>query len=229
MMARQDASFGRMVVVLAAVVVVLAGMHLAAPVLTPILFALFFALIFAPVYARLRCRLPTVLAPLVMLVGLGILFVGLFVLLSASIARLTGRLGFYAQKLNGKVGDFQALLDRLGLSGADLSEVVNGSAVVGAVGAILSGVAGFLSSLFLILMIVLFLPSEGTAMMDRLRASVAAENPQVARLTVIGQSVVRQFGLRDIVNPCRSRCSWPSCSRPSLRRGGSPALWGCPT
>jgi AI-2 transport protein TqsA len=115
MMARQNASFGRMVVVLAAVVVVLAGMHLAAPVLNPIVFALVFALIFAPVYAWLRRRLPTALALLVMLVGLGILFVGLFVLLSASIARLTGRLGFYAQKLNGKVGDFQALLDRLGL------------------------------------------------------------------------------------------------------------------
>jgi AI-2 transport protein TqsA len=72
--------------------------------------------------------------------------------------------------------------------------------VVGAVGAVLSGVAGFLSSLFLILMIVLFLLPEGGTMMDRLRSSVAADNPQVARLTVIGQSVVRQFGLRAIVN-----------------------------
>src|SRR5918994_2143502 len=36
--------------------------------------------------------------------------------------------------------------------------------------------------------------------MNRLRASVHEDNPQVARLTVVGQSVVRQFGLRAIVN-----------------------------
>jgi AI-2 transport protein TqsA len=200
MTTQENASFGRMVVVLAAVVVVLAGMHLAAPVLNPILFALVLGLIVAPVYAWLRRRLPTGLALIVMLVGLGVLSVGLFVLLSVSISRFTGRLGFYTQQLHGQVGDIQDLLDRLGLSGADLSEAVNSSAVVGALGTVLSGIAGFLSSLFLILMIMLFLLAEGSAMMDRLRTSVRADNTQVARLTVIGQSVMRQFGLRAIVN-----------------------------
>jgi AI-2 transport protein TqsA len=120
--------------------------------------------------------------------------------LSASISRFTGRLSFYTQQLNGQLADLQGLLDRLGLSGVDLSEAVNSSALVGAIGAVLSGISGFLSSLFLILMIMLFLLAEGSAMMDRLRASVAHDNPQVARLTVIGQNVVLQFGLRAIVN-----------------------------
>jgi AI-2 transport protein TqsA len=57
-----------------------------------------------------------------------------------------------------------------------------------------------LSDLFLILMITLFLLGEGPAMMDRLRASASRDNPQVERLTAVGQSVVRQFGLRAIVN-----------------------------
>jgi AI-2 transport protein TqsA len=197
---KQRSSFGRVVFVLAATVVVLAGMHLAAPVLNPVLFALVFGLLFAPLYAWLRRRLPAGLALVIMLGGLVIIFLGLFVLLSTSIGRFTGRLGVYAQQLNGQLGDLQRLLDRLGLAGADLSEAVNSSALVGAVGAVLSGIAGFLSSLFLVLMIMLFFLSEGSAMMDRLRASVAEDNPQVARLTVIGRSVVRQFGLRAIVN-----------------------------
>jgi predicted PurR-regulated permease PerM len=46
-------------VVLAATVVVLARMHLAAPVFNPIFFALVFDLIFARVYTWLRRRLPT--------------------------------------------------------------------------------------------------------------------------------------------------------------------------
>jgi hypothetical protein len=65
-------------------------------------------------------------------VGLVIVFVGLFFLLSASISRFTGRLSFYTQQLNGQLGDLQGLLDRLGISGVDLSEVVNSSALVGA-------------------------------------------------------------------------------------------------
>jgi AI-2 transport protein TqsA len=196
----QRASFARMLFILAATVVVLVGARLAAPVLNPILFAIVFGLLCAPVYGWLLRRLPTGVALLLTFVGLLIIIVGLFVLLSASISRFTGRLSFYTQQLNGQLADLQGLLDRLGLSGVDLSEVVNSSALVEAIGAVLSGIGGFLSSLFLILMIMLFLLSEGSAMMDRLRASVAHDNPQVARLTVIGQNVVLQFGLRAIVN-----------------------------
>ena len=54
--------------------------------------------------------------------------------------------------------------------------------------------AGFLSDVFLILMIMLFLLGEGPAMMIRLRAGAGRDNPQVERLTAVGRSVVRQFG-----------------------------------
>jgi AI-2 transport protein TqsA len=189
-----------MLFILAAAVVVLVGVRLSAPVLNPILFAIVFALLFAPVYGWLQRRLPAGVALLLSFVALLIIIMGLFVLLSASISRFTGRLSFYAQQLDAQLADLQELLDRLGLSGVDLSEAVNTSALVEAIGAVLSGISGFLSSLFLILMIMLFLLGESSAMMERLRTSVAHDNPQVARLTVIGQSVALSFGLRAIVN-----------------------------
>ena len=190
----------RVLIILAATTIVLAGLHLAAPVVNPIHFAVVFGLIFAPVYSRLRRRLPTEVSLGIMLVGLAVRFVGLFSLLSVSIGRLTARLGFYSLQLNLQVGDIEDMLDRLGLTGTDLSQVVNSGAIVGTLGTVLAELAGFLSSIFLILMIMLFFLAEGSTMMDRLRTSVAADNPQVARLTVIGQNVVRQFGLRAIVN-----------------------------
>jgi predicted PurR-regulated permease PerM len=196
----QRASFARVLFIVAATVVVLVGVRLSAPVLNPILFAIVFSLLFAPVYSWLLRRLPTGVALLLSFVGLLIIIVGLFILLSASISRFTGRLSFYAQQLDAQLSDLQGLLDRLGLSGVDLSEAVNTSALVGAIGTVLSGISGFLSSMFLILMIMLFLLGESSAMMERLRTSVAHDNPQVARLTVIGQSVALSFGLRAIVN-----------------------------
>ena len=197
----RQSSFLRVMLVLAATVVVLVGVRLSAPVLNPILFAVVLSLLVSPVYAwLLRRGLPTGLALVLVLVGLTIVFVGLFFLLGASISRFSERIGFYASQLNGELGDLDALLERLGLANVDLRDAVNSSALVGAIGVVLSGVSGFLSSLFLILMIMLFLLSEGPAMMNRLRASVHKDNPQVARLTAVGQGVVLQFGLRAIVN-----------------------------
>jgi predicted PurR-regulated permease PerM len=198
--ARQP-SFLRVMLFLAATVVVLAGMRLGAPIVTPILFAFVLSLVFSPVYAWLKERgLPPPLALLVMLVGLGILFVALFVFLSVSIGKFTGRLAFYTAQLDIRTDELQSLIEGLGISNLDLREVVNPGAIVGALGSVLSSLGGFLSNLFLILMIILFLLGEGPAIAARLRASVAPDNPQLARLTVVSRGVIRQLGLRAITN-----------------------------
>src|SRR3712207_6147926 len=187
--------------VLAATVVVLVGIRLGAPILNPIFFAVVLTLLFSPVYSWLKRRgLPAPLALVIMLVLLAVLFVGLFYILGVSIARFGERVGFYTAQLNGQLVDLDVLIERLGLSNVELREVVNPGALADALGVVLSGIAGFLSDLFLILMIMLFLLGEGPAIMNRLRSSVSEDNPQVARLTVVGRSVVRQFGLRAIVN-----------------------------
>src|SRR5215203_2154852 len=194
-------SFLRVMLVLAATVVVLVGIRLGAPILNPIFFAVVLTLLVSPIYSwLLRRGLPAPLALVAMLVILIILFVGLSFILGASIGKFSERVGFYTTQLNGQLDSLDALLERLGLSNVDLQEVVKPSALAGTLGVVLSGIAGFLSDLFLILMITLFLLGEGPAMMNRLRASVAEDNPQVTRLTSVGQSVVRQFGLRAIVN-----------------------------
>src|ERR687898_2386010 len=195
------ASFLRVILLLAATVVVLVGIRLGAPILNPIFFAVVLTLLFSPVYSWLKRRgLPAPLALLIMLVLLTVLFMGLFFILGASIARFSERVGFYTTQLNGQVESLDALIERLGLANVDVHDVVKPSALADVIGIILSGIAGFLSDLFLILMIMLFLLGEGPAMMNRLRAGVGADNPQVARLTTVGRSVVRQFGLRAIVN-----------------------------
>jgi predicted PurR-regulated permease PerM len=198
--ALRQPSFFRVMLVLAATVVVLVGLRLSAPVLNPILFAVVFSLLCAPVYGWLRRRLPTGLALLITFVGLLIFFVVLAAILGISITRFSERVGFYIAQLNDELGNLNTLIESLGLSGVDLREALDPSALAGALSAVLAGIAAFLSDLFLILMIMLFLLAEGSAMMDRVRASVSSDNPQVERLNAIGQGVVLQFGLRAIVN-----------------------------
>ena len=199
--ALRQPSFLRVVLLLAALVVVFVGMRLAAPILDPILFALVLALLFSPIYGWLRRHgLPTPLALVVMLVGLTVLFLAIAGILGISIARFSGDIGSYTHKLNGQLDNIQSLTKSLGVSKADLHKALSPSVLTGAIGAILGGVADFLSNLFLILVIVLFLLAEGPAMMNRLRASTGEDHPQVARLTIFGRNVVRQLGLRAIVN-----------------------------
>ena len=194
-------SFLRVMLVLATTVVVFAGMRLAAPILDPILFAVVLALLFSPVYAWLRRRrVPTPLALVIMLVGLTVLFLAIAGILGVSIARFSGDIASYTSKLNGQLNDIQSLTKSLGVSKADLHKALSPSALTGAIGVVLGGVADFLSNLFLILVVVLFLLAEGPAMMNRLRASAGEDHPQVTRLTIFGRNVVRQLGLRAIVN-----------------------------
>src|SRR3712207_6626638 len=154
----REPSFLRVMLVLAATVVVLVGIRLGAPILNPIFFAVVLTLLFSPVYSWLKRRgLPTPLALVVMLIGLTILFLALFFVLSISITRFGERVGFYVAQLGVELDNLDALLERLGLSNVDLQEVVKPSALADALGVVLSGIAGFLSDLFLILMITLFL------------------------------------------------------------------------
>jgi AI-2 transport protein TqsA len=199
--ALRQPSILRVMLGLAATVVVLVGMRLAAPILNPILFALVLSLLFSPIYAWLtRHRIPTPLALVIMLVGLTVLFVGIFLIMGVSIARFSGDIASYSGKLNVQVGNLQDLVSRAGLSEVNIRDAVKPSALAGAIGSVLAGVADFLSNLFLILVIVLFLLAEGPTMMDRLRSSAGSDHPQVERLTVFGRNVVRQLGLRAIVN-----------------------------
>src|SRR5215210_620886 len=127
-------SFLRVMLLLTTMVVVFVGMRLAAPILDPILFAVVLALLFSPVYAWLRRhRVPTPLALVIMLVGLTVLFLGLFFILGVSIARFSGDIGSYTGKLNDQLDNIQNLTKSLGVSKADLQKALSPSTLTGAI------------------------------------------------------------------------------------------------
>ena len=199
--ALRQPSFLQVMLFLATTVAVLVGMRMAAPILNPILIAVVLALLVNPIYALLRRhRVPTPLALVVMLVGLTILFLAIGLILGVSIARFSEDLGPYSGKLNDQLDNLQGTLKSLGISKSDVTNAVKPSDLTGAISDALSGVTGLLSNLFLILLYVLFFLAEGPAMMNRLRRSVGNDHPQAERLGVFGRNVVRQLGLRAIVN-----------------------------
>lgn len=197
----QPTTFGRVLIVLAAAVIVLGGIHAAASILAPILFALVLALILSPIYAwLLRRGLPSALSIMIMLVGQIVLFGLIGYIIAASITQLSSRLAFYASQIDAFGATVQSWLAQIGLTTFDPRALFSGGWLTGLLGALLSGIGAFLSNAVLIIMFILFFLLEGTAIMQRLRDSVRADNPQLARLASFGQGVMRQFGMRALVN-----------------------------
>src|SRR5919107_4897431 len=86
----RQTSFLRVMVVLAATGIVLVIIRLGAPILNPIFFALVLSLLFSPIYAWLGRRgLPKPVALVIMLFGMTMLFLVIFYVLGASIARFS--------------------------------------------------------------------------------------------------------------------------------------------
>jgi AI-2 transport protein TqsA len=94
--ALRQTSFLRVMLILAATVVVLVGIRLSAPILNPIFFAVVLTLLFSPIYSWLKRRgLPSPLALVIMLVVIAAIFIALFFILGVSISTFSERVGFY--------------------------------------------------------------------------------------------------------------------------------------
>lgn len=194
-----QATIGRILIVLAAAVIVLGGMRASAPVLNPMMFAVVLSLLVSPLYGWLRRqRLPSWLSLIIMMVVLGFAFGALFYMLSASVTSLAGRLTFYVSQLDTRIDSIVASLSKLGLESIDVHQFANGSTMVRFLRGILGAIGGLVSNFSLILMTTLFFVAEGPYIMKRLLR--ATNNPQVAQLTTFGENVIHQFGLRAIVN-----------------------------
>ena len=135
-----------------------------------------------------------------MVIGLVASTFGLVMLVSTSLSRFTAELSLYAAQWDDQLTRLQARLDGLGLQAVDLSSVFDPSAIATVLGTIAAAILSFLSDLFLILVLVLFLLAEGPAMMRRLQASMGERHPRIERLFDVGKGVTRQFALRAVVN-----------------------------
>lgn len=177
----------RGLVTIAATVVVLAGMRLAAPVLSPLLLAVFFATLAFPIYRRIRRRLPAGVALALLALLLVAIVVGLGALVGLSAAQLVDNLGQYQAQLNERLGEVRL-------------PAVESSVVIALIGAFAEALVGTVTSFFFVVVAILFLVADGPGMMARLRAWLGAGYPLVTRLEQFGPSMQRFFGLRSYLN-----------------------------
>ncbi len=152
----------RILIISAALVVVIAGMKNAAPMLVPFLLSVFIAVISFPLMSRLQqSGMPkgfalAIVMFLVMLVG-----IGMTVLIGTSITDFGQMMPVYQVRISAEWNNFLAWLNSHGISVTDnIKEMIDPSAAVGLLSSILKGFGNVLTNSFLIMLTVAFILIE---------------------------------------------------------------------
>jgi predicted PurR-regulated permease PerM len=163
----------RSLLVLAGIVVIVAGLRTAAPILVPFLLSVFIATISAtPMFWLQRRGVPTGLA---LLLVIGVLLVagfGLGSVISGAVREFTQSIPFYEQRLRGLGEQGIALLAEQGIevSRAAVMQQFDPGFAMRMVGRTMSGLTGVLSNFFLILITVSFILVEAKSFPSKLAA-----------------------------------------------------------
>ncbi|GAA4876651.1 AI-2E family transporter [Actinomycetospora straminea] len=166
----------------AAIVIVVAGLQVGAWLIAPILLALVVVIAVSPIQGWMRRRgLPgwsTVLALFLVIFGV---ILGLVWVLLASVGQLIALVPQYSGRISQITSSLSATLTRLGFDPAQARATASSadtSQILGAIGGVLSGLSGAVTSVVFILALLLFLIAEASGASRRLDA-IGADRPHM--------------------------------------------------
>ena len=201
--ASEKTKASRILVTMAALVVVVAGMSAAKAIIVPFLLAAFIAIIGAPPLFWLKRRgLSTWLSLLIVI--LAILLVGLLIagLVGSSVKDFSRDLPVYEAKLKQQVSFGTGWLENLGvdISGLPLTDVFDPGAVMKLVAALLNGLGNVLANGFLILMTVIFMLLEASSFPAKLRAVLGSSESSLRHFDSFIKNVKHYMAIKTLVS-----------------------------
>jgi len=195
----------RALLVVASLVIVIAGMKAAASLILPFLVALFLAMITLPLLNWLTSkRIPKPLAvPATIIVALAVL-VGIAAVIGGSIKGFTDQAPKYKQNLDQVVTGVQQWIETRGLAlpdplGQSVGNMLQPSQAFDMIAGTLKGAAGVLSNLFLVLLTIVFILSEAAGFPAKLQAAFGHRESS-DRLSKIKNEVQRYLGIKSLIS-----------------------------
>ncbi len=193
----------RLLFVLACLVVVVYGLKFAAPILLPSALALFLAILGVPLMVSLQRRgLPNALAIGVTVLVTMSVFGLLALLASQSFSELQQDAPRYASRLQVLQQDWvSAFEQRTGLLVSEYinTSLVNPAYVVDFLGSTVGRIAQFLSTTFLVFLILIFMLGEATVFPDKFRY-ILGSVPDEDRLAKVVREIQSYLGIKTVVS-----------------------------
>lgn len=192
----------RGLLVFASIVVVLAGLQAARPILTPVLLAGLISMASAPLMQWLKARrVPDGLSiVIVLLVTLSVITL-LGLLVATSVNAFVVRLPRYEQQLRDAADQVAGWLSQHGvaLSTDTLADMIDPGPALALVGRVLQGLANFASLAMLVLLVVAFMLLESLGLRKKLER-VALEPSQILELEGVSRMIYRYLGVKTLTS-----------------------------
>ena len=189
----------RVLLTAAAVVVVIAGMKAAAPILVPFLLSGFIAIICAPPLFWLESRgLPTILALLLVIAAIVVLTFVTATLVGSSINDFYRDLPLYEARLREETAGLLSWLESKGLElhNLPLEQILDPGAAMKLVGSMLSGLGGVLTNAFMILLTVVFILLEASSFPRKLHAALTNPGASLEHFEQFIHNIQRYMSLK---------------------------------
>ncbi len=194
---------GRSFLILAALVIIVAGIKAAQAIMVPFLLAVFLATIAAtPMLWIKRRGVPSGLALTLVVLGIFLALALLATLLTQSTSAFSAKLPFYQERLILIQSNLAGLLGGLGIP-VDLSSLADSlslSSVLAFAGSTLSSLGNVLGDGFLILLTVIFILAEVTSFSPKLHAILANPDRDVAHFERIADNINRYIAIKTSVS-----------------------------
>ena len=196
----------------AAVVIIIYGMQAAKVLLVPFLLAVFLALITVrPMLWMQEKKVPSVLAALMIVIGM-MLVIGLVGgIVGTSIAEFTLALPAYQERLTAIVIGTGEFINRL--LGDDrevpnIAELIDPGFAMGFAATILNAVRDVLTNTFLILFTMVFILLEASSMGIKARAAFGQSADSFERPRLFLQNLGRYLGIKTMISLATGFCAW---------------------
>jgi predicted PurR-regulated permease PerM len=184
--------------------VIVYGLQFAAPILLPSALALFLAVLSLPVMTWLvKHRVPSGFATLITVL-VNVAVIGLFILLaSPSIAELQNNLDQYVLDLQERWSQWMIWLENsigFGISDYLTVSIIDPGAVVDIARGTIGRIAQFLSTTFVVFLIMAFMLSEATVFPKKFRYILGVRGGDEDRFTKIATEIQSYLGIKTVVS-----------------------------
>lgn len=199
----QEMKASQIIITIAAIVIVVAGMRAATDILVPFLLAVFISIISAtPLFWLHRKGLPAWLALITVI--LGILIVGFLMawLVGSSVKDFSNNLPVYEEKLKLQTAGIIAWVGKLGIdiSGLGVAEIFNPGAAMKLVASMLNSLGNLLTNGFLILMTATFMLLEATSIPAKLRIILGDRESSLKPFDKFANNVKNYMAIKTLVS-----------------------------
>jgi predicted PurR-regulated permease PerM len=196
-------SLGRFLLTLAAFVVVVAGLRAAKPIVIPFLLAAFIAVICAPpLFWMQRRKVPTIIAVLIILIGLILVGAFLSVFVGTSVNEFLQNVPVYQERLQGQTAVLLEWNQRIGLDISEryLKTSFNAGTAMRLVGTLLSNLTSLMTNAFMILLTVVFILFEAASFPAKLRAAIGDPEASLSGYRRFMESVNRYLAIKTLIS-----------------------------